>query len=64
MAIRKKQTKYWYGYVVQGNYGYGWDDLTYENTLKEAKTTAKEYRENERMARHRVIQRRILRSEM
>jgi hypothetical protein len=37
-------------YVVQGNYGYGhgWEDLTAEDTRKEALTRLREYRANER----------------
>lgn len=46
-------------YVLQGNYGYGWDDLLEEETYREAKAQAKVYRENERNASHRVITRRV-----
>ncbi len=46
-------------YVLQGNYGYGWDDLLEEDTYREAKAQAKVYRENERNASHRVITRRV-----
>ena len=47
--------KYWYGYAVQGYYGFGWEDLILEDTLTEAKIRAKEYRENERGVAHRVV---------
>ena len=31
----KKQNKYWYGYVVQENYGYGgWDDTYFVDTRR------------------------------
>lgn len=43
-------------YVVQGNYGYGWDDLTYENTKEEALKQKKCYDENESYL-HRIIKR-------
>jgi len=47
--------KYWYGYAVQGYYGFGWEDLILEDTLTEAKIRAKEYRENERGVAHSVV---------
>ena len=45
-------------WVLQGNYGYGWDDLTYENTKEEALKQKKCYDENESY-HHRVIKRRV-----
>lgn len=33
-------------YHIVTNYGYGWETECTESTLKEAKKTAKEYREN------------------
>jgi hypothetical protein len=33
---------------VQGNYGHGWDMVTTEETLDDARATVKVYRENER----------------
>jgi len=58
----KKPTKYEYIFVLQGNYGYGdgWEDLTAEDTLREAKMRKKEYRENEG-GNYRIINRRVLR---
>ena len=55
----KKQNKYKYLYVVQGNYGYGWDDLTSSEDYKEAKQDLKDYNLNENYS-HRIIQRREL----
>lgn len=61
----KKQNKYKYYYVLQGNYGYGWDDLVfYEKkcsttdfeSLKEAKQDRKSYIENENGS-YRIIER-------
>ena len=55
--------KYKYVKVLQGNYGYGWDDLIEypEGTsIKERKADLKCYRENERNALHRIIERRVL----
>jgi hypothetical protein len=34
-------------WVVQGNYGQGWEDVTAEETFKEIRQRVKEYRENE-----------------
>ena len=46
--------------VLQGNYGYGWDDLVeYEPGDPELKADLKSYRENEPQASHRVIYRRV-----
>jgi len=60
-----KQNKYRYLYELQGNYGYGWDDLVeYDkadsSTYKESKSDLKCYRENEKHATHRIIERREL----
>lgn len=41
-------------YVVQGNYGYGWDDLTCEDTKEEALKQKECYDENEKGVPHRV----------
>lgn len=66
MPGKKKQPKYEYLYVLQGNYGYGWEDLiaTEQNSqgLREIKGYAKDYRENERGVPFRVIQRRVPRN--
>lgn len=57
-ALRVK--KYNYIKVLQGYYsGYGWEDLTAEDTYKEIKQRLKEYRENEN-GTYRIITRREL----
>lgn len=56
-------TKYVKVYVVQGNYGSGFEDLTAHDTFGEAKKERKVYDENERNYPHRVIGRRVLRSD-
>ena len=56
-------TKWMQIYVVQGNYGQGWEDLTTSLDAKEAKQTLKEYRENDNYGTHRRITRRVLRSD-
>ena len=38
-----------YEYEIQGDYGYGWDLLTTEATLSEAKAQLATYRANERV---------------
>ena len=45
-------------YVIQGNYGNGWDDLTQSSSYKEAKADLKSYDENESYP-HRLITRRV-----
>lgn len=58
-----KQNTYRYIKVLQGNYGDGWCDLIEyaEGTpMSERKADLKCYRENERNASHRIIDRREL----
>jgi antirestriction protein len=56
-------TKYVKVYFVQGNYGSGFEDLTAHDTFLEAKKERKVYDENERNYPHRVIERRVLRTD-
>lgn len=59
---KKKITKWMKQYVVQGNYGYGWDDLvTHENRI-DALNDYKWYAQNEQYP-HRIIERKTLRKE-
>lgn len=55
----KKTNKYIYLYVLQGFYGYGWDDLTASENYSEIREDLKAYRENEH-GKYRIIQRREL----
>ena len=57
----KAKNKYKYLWILQGNYGYGhgFEDLTAEETHREIRQRAKEYRENEG-GNYRIIQRREL----
>ena len=41
-------------WVVQGNYGQGWEDVTAEDTRAEAIERLREYQENEPQYAHRV----------
>lgn len=59
---KKKQNKYRYLFVVQGFYGYGWEDLTQSENRTEARDNLKDYRENE-PGPHRLIKRRELNTE-
>lgn len=45
-------------YVVQGNYGYGWEDENCEETYEDARRSLREYRENGPGA-YRLITRRV-----
>ena len=65
----RKTNKYNYCYVLQGNYGFGWDDLVHYKkdnctcdlkAFREAKNDIKAYRENERQASFRIIERKEL----
>ena len=53
----KKQNKYNYINVLQGQYGQGWEDLCADESYKEIRQNLKEYRENEGGS-YRIIQRR------
>lgn len=46
-------------YVVQGNYGQGWEDVYESEDRKDAKDRLKEYNENEKEYSHRLITRRV-----
>ena len=55
----KLPNKYEYLWIIQGNYGNGWEDLTAETNWKECRVNLKLYREND-PAPIRVIRRREL----
>jgi hypothetical protein len=46
-------------YAVQGNYGQGWEDETYEDDRRQALKRLREYRENMPEYPHRLISRRV-----
>jgi hypothetical protein len=58
----KTQNKYVYLFMLQGQYGQGWEDITAEETHKEARARLKEYLENEGGS-YRIINRRELNTE-
>lgn len=45
----KRENKYLYGYKIMVNYGsrHGWEVVTYEDTLKEARQALRDYRVNQ-----------------
>ena len=53
--------KYIYLNVLQGNYGYGFEDLTASESYREVKKDLKAYRENE-FGLYRIIKRREINS--
>ena len=55
MKTRKTRDEY----QIQGNYGYGWEEITAEETRKDAIIQLKCYRENEPMYQHRIVKKRI-----
>ena len=67
--ITSRQYETWLGptprktrdeYVLQGNYGHGWEDLTAESSIAEIRQRLREYRENEG-GNYRTVKRRVRR---
>lgn len=57
----KRQRKYDYYFVIQGNYGCGWEDLS-QYPIEDRRSCSsdfREYRIAEREFSHRIIQRRV-----
>lgn len=53
--------KYSYVKILQSNHGYGWDDVqefSKDDNIRERKASLKNYRENQKQASHRIIERR------
>ncbi len=59
-SVKKGTNKWKTEFAVQGNYGSRWEDVTTEETRKEANVRLREYRENESKYPHRVISRKVL----
>ena len=55
-----KPNKFEYLYVVQGNYGCGWEDVAADENRKLARDDLKAYRLNCPEYPHRMIHRRVL----
>lgn len=58
----KKKNKYKYLFVLQGDYGQGWEDLTCSESYKEIREDLRAYRLNEG-GEYRIIHRRELNEE-
>lgn len=54
--------KYEYLHVLQGRYGFGWEDLTASESRAEVRSNLRDYRQNEG-GEYRIIQRRELRQQ-
>ena len=59
LGEKMKKNKFNYLFVLQGDYGSGFEDLTQSEDYKEVRTDLKDYRENENIP-HRIIKRREL----
>jgi len=56
--MTERNPAYEYLHVVQGNFGFGWEDLTQSENVNEALTDLKAYRDNDPGRVYRKIQRR------
>ncbi len=53
-----KEPKYLYEWVLQGDYGYGWDDLTAASDRTEARSLVRDYMANAPDGAYRLVNRR------
>jgi hypothetical protein len=58
-GMSKRTNKFTYLHVIQGNYGYGWEDVDQSESYRETRANLKEYHASGTGA-HRMIQRREL----
>jgi len=54
----KQKNKFVYLYIIQGNYGQGWEDIDASESWKESRRNLKAYRENMPEYPYRRIKRR------
>tara|TARA_R110000824_G_C15187886_1_gene674430 strand:+ start:937 stop:1116 length:180 start_codon:yes stop_codon:yes gene_type:complete len=54
----KQKNKFVYLYIIQGNYGQGWEDIAASESWKESRSDLKAYRENMPEYPYRRIKRR------
>ena len=54
----KQKNKFVYLYIIQGNYGQGWEDIDASESWKESRSNLKAYRENMPEYPYRRIKRR------
>lgn len=57
-------SKYEYEYEIQGQYGYGWECVTTEATLSDARRTLRDYHKNEPQYAHRIQRVRVASEEV
>jgi len=50
-------------WIVQGNYGQGWEDVTSSESYKEARQDLKDYIENDKFFSYRLILKRVKKEE-
>lgn len=50
-------------WIVQGNYGQGWKDVTSSESYKEARQDLKDYIENDKIFSYRLILKRVKKEE-
>lgn len=50
-------------WIVQGNYGQGWEDVTSSESYKEARQDLKDYIENDKIFSYRLILKRVKKEE-
>ncbi len=55
MYVRKTRDEY----EVEGNYGYGWEAVTCEDTRSEARARLREYRANDPGTPYRLVYHRV-----
>ena len=58
-----KTNKYIYLFVIQGDYGQGWEDVDQSENYKEARENYRLYKSEEPVYAHRMIKRRELNPE-
>lgn len=58
-STMKKPNKYTYLFVIQGRYGFGWEDLDASESYREIRANLKAYRMNEG-GEYRIVKRREL----
>lgn len=50
-------------YHTQGDYGCGWETVTIDDNLADARQMLRDYNENEIGIKHRIVKKRILKGE-
>ena len=61
MEARERKTED--EYQIHGNYGHGWEEVTAESTMKDARAQLKTYRENEPGVSFKIVYKRVKKEE-